>query len=408
MPFSIFKPSGAEPKPFVVVNTARLPAEPMQVDYPVKQMTEDEEETSGRLVLLSIALVCFVVTLAIQIVGRYWVSIEAISGMSTLACFIGAVLVIRRKVSGSVGLLIWMAGLVLPVLFYLIWKGTQIPGSFVITTVLAVAAVDRFVEAFKLHFVMRLLADPFVSPGIRKERREWYQNRNKPAEIQRIIEELDKSGIPENVARLRKQELTALLKTPPNAVMVVTFASLVTLLPHILLSATISLVVTPVAAWFFFASGMPVTETAKVLWMAFKSFVNYERTAVAAPGVWHSPAGVCLWRVGMVFVAVFFLATSLLPSAHFYPVMYELAFGHAFPPEVGAALKLPGSPIWLLAAVEYLSGSFWMLWAIALGLIGSLLAPIVVLISALYASASGVLMPAYLALGAKDATERSR
>jgi hypothetical protein len=146
----------------------------------------------------------------------------------------------------------------------------------------------------------------------------------------------------------------------------------------------------------------------RTLWAAWTRWTNDERMPpLPAPGVFHSPVGIWRWRMVLAFLPVLFIAATVLPSVHFFPIAWELSFGHGWPKAVGEALRMPGSPAWLVSTAMGLGQSVSYLLALGLSLLASLVVPVLAIAGTLYTSGS-VLVRAYAALEADGALEQDR
>lgn len=402
---------GWAPEPSEVHNTPYIPdAEPTELNWPVQSRTDDEEDATARTALFQITALSFVVTLLVQLGGKLWVTPDGIVAGTTLSSMVAVSYLVSGRANFGVAARIWAVGLVLPIVFYLIYMALRVPGAFVVTTALAVGFAGVFIEEFRYHYVSRMLVGPMVPRGVHIRRSQFYDNRFNALRILQFIREEGRPavarGLDPAVSKLRRAELRALLSTRGPALIVLLAGLLLPVLPHFLFSATLT-VIAPVVGLLWFSDGaVSYRQSFNVLWAAWKSWVNYERGNPApAPGVWHSPVGIQPWRMVLAFGAVFFTATAIAPSVHFFPVLFELSLGRAFSPEVKAALATPGSPAWLLEVAKTLPDSFWHLWALGLSLVLSLVVPLLVLASATYVGAGAFLVRAHLALNVEDAPE---
>jgi hypothetical protein len=415
-----------------IINVGALPkgGRP-ELDYRTQPHLPEEDDNLARLVVLSACVLAALLALCMHIepVGEALFGQPGVLLMGGgVGLWAGLALLFTGRVSVNTAArgvgLGFLGGFLLWVMY---WACRHFL-SLVLGLGIAVALVGYWVDQVMFHYAMWLNANPRLPRETRTHRAHWYRNRWQFQYLTGLAKN-SLTGMPgadgypasAQLVQLRQEEFHDLRSTWFGVGLVLLPYLILPLLPHGLLAATATLLVPPVVA--FFSLGVhttpqvPLSAMLRVAWQAVVSFVTYERPPAPAPGVFHSPAGLCGWRIGLTLAAALFVALALLPLVHFFPVAYELdpwawkgatlmepanpvetpAAAAARRVEIREALAPPGSASWYLLALEN-GESFGFLAAALLGLAATLVFPGLVLGTALVAGAGPFLARAHRAL----------
>jgi hypothetical protein len=407
--------------PNELVNVARLPEKPLELDYRTQPYLPEEEDNTTRMAVLIACLLAVVLAFLLHVEplgAQFFGDPMIVSVTSGFSLWVGIILLAVGRIKPKGMLTVFLAGVVLGFLLLLLYYASQQTAVLVLAGVLAAIAVAWLNDALLQHYLHWMNANPFLPAFTRRVRQNFYEHRGhaRSAAEENFAERAPggdgEPPSPELVA-LRQSEMKELRVSWAGAVLVLLPYLLLPLLSHRLLVSWLVLLVPPLLAC---AQAQPRSMatarftpiyTARVVFKALVSFLNYERKPAPAPGVFHSPVGTWPWRVFIVALPVFLISATLLPLVHFFPLGYEIApwawpKGVADPSTVNErgmvwALSTAGTPDWYFVAILHLN-HFWLFFSAFLGLAACLVLPVLAIGSVLVAGAGPTLARAYAAM----------
>lgn len=408
-------------QPEEIVNVARLPETPLELDYRTQPNLPEEDDNTARLLLLVTCLAAGVIAFLLHTepLGAHLFGSPMILSLGAgTSLWIGIILLAtgRIKPKGMMG--VFLAGTAASLLLLLLYHASQHTLVLFLAGLLAAIAVVWLNHELLHHYLSWMNANPFIPALTRRVRQSLYEHRGQArttAEKNFAERVTDGAGQPPSgeLVALRQSEMKELRTAWAGAVLILLPYLLLPLLPHQLGVSWLVLLVPPGLAWWQIqprskaSARFNQAAIARVVWKAVVSFMTYERKPAPAPGVFHSPAGTLPWRLFLVIFPAIVMSAAVLPLIHFFPLGYELVpwvwpQGSAEPQDsrdagMRWALGTPGSANWYVVVIANVR-NFWLVFSFLLGLAACFLFPVLAIGSVLVAGAGPTLARAYAAM----------
>ncbi len=410
-------------QPDEIVNVARLPEKPLELDYRTQPQLPEEDDNYTRAIVLVLCVVAAVMAFLLHIepLGEQLFGTPMVLSLTGGASvWAGIILVATGRIKPNAMLMVILAGIAAGLLLLLLYYASQKTLVLFLVGILAAVALVWLNDALLHHHLSWMNANPFIPALTRRMRQSLYDHRGQPRTTpeQNFFERVpDGAGQPPSdpLIKLRQSEMKERKTAWAGAVVVLLPYLLLPLLPHQLFVSWLVLLVPPCLAWLqtqprsaAYARFTPAF-IARVVWKAFVGFMTYERKPAPAPGVFHSPVGIQPWRVFILVLPALLMSATVLPLVHFFPLGYEVApwawpqgtpdpdFQHGVGVGMKWAFATAGSPDWYVVATYNLQ-KFWIVFSFLLGLAACFIFPVLAVGSVLVAGAGPTLARGYAAM----------